>query len=657
MLEARSIVRTILDRSECQNLKHALSKEWLETNGLGGFASSTIIGANTRRQHGLLVAALRPPVERHVLLSKFEERVLVDGQESHLGTNLYPGTVYPHGFNIQTEFRLRPWPTFRHANADFEIEKSVCLIHGENTVVVGYRNLRARGPLELKLRPLLAFRDYNSLAERDDSIEMAVERADGVLSVQPCEKLPRLYFYAKPDAVDLKADWYYRFTYPVEQERGLDFEEDLFTPFELTFRIPIGESVYVVVSTEKKDSVNAQDLVARERLRRKQFEREPDTVRQTLLIAADAFIARRGKDRLTVLAGLPWFADWGRDTMIALPGLALTTERFDVARKILMTFAQYIDRGMIPNVFPEVGETPGYNAVDASLWFVVAVWKYWKAGGGDEGALQLLPALREVIKYYREGTRYDIYADGDGLITAGTPGTQLTWMDVKVDGYVPTPRHGKPVEINALWFNALLMLAEMEERLSHNIHSAVILRKLADQVAGSFVKAFWNGERGYLYDVIQGDFRDPSIRPNQVFAVSLPYSPLDKAQQKSVFDVVTQHLLTPYGLRSLSPKDEKYCGKYTGNHWQRDCAYHQGTVWAWLIGPYCDAHARIHGNGKSQRKEIGRLIQGLINHLEDAGLGTVSEVFDGDPPHRPVGCFAQAWSVSELLRVYDAYVK
>jgi predicted glycogen debranching enzyme len=650
-------VRTILDWSECQNLKHALSKEWLETNGLGGFASSTIIGANTRRQHGLLVAALRPPVERHVLLSKFEERVLVDGQESHLGTNLYSGTVYPHGFNIQTEFRLRPWPTFRHANEDFEIEKSVCMIQGENTVVVGYCNLRERGPLELKLRPLLAFRGYNSLAERDDSIEMAVERADGVLSVQPYEKLPRLYFYARPDAVDLKADWYYRFTYPVEQERGLDFEEDLFTPFELTFRIPIGESVYVVVSTEKKDNVNAQDLVARERLRRKQFEREPDTVRQTLLIAADAFIARRGKDRLTVLAGLPWFADWGRDTMIALPGLALTTERFDVARKILMTFVQYIDRGMIPNVFPEVGETPGYNAVDASLWFVVAVWKYWKAGGDDEGALQLLPALREVIKYYREGTRYDIHADGDGLITAGTPGTQLTWMDVKVDGYVPTPRHGKPVEINALWLNALLMLAEMEEKLSHNIHSAVILRKLADQVAGSFVKAFWNGERGYLYDVIQGDFRDPSIRPNQIFAVSLPYTPLDKAQQKSVFDVVTQHLLTPYGLRSLSPKDEKYCGKYTGNPWQRDCAYHQGTVWPWLIGPYCDAHARIHGNGKSQRKEIGRLIQGLINHLEDAGLGTVSEVFDGDPPHRPVGCFAQAWSVSELLRVYDAYAK
>ena len=272
--------------------------------------------------------------------------------------------------------------------------------------------------LRLKLRPLLAFRDYNSLAERDDSIQMAVERAEGLLSVQPYEKLPRLYFYARPDAVDLKADWYYRFTYPVEQERSLDFEEDLFTPFELTFRIPIGESVYVVVSTEKKDSVNAQDLVAgngcvanslsasRTRCVRRCSSPPMHSLRDGARIVSRSWWVSRGS-RIG-----------GRDAMIALPGLALTTERFDVARKILMTFAQYIDRGMIPNVFPEVGETPGYNAVDASLWFVVAVWKYWKAGGDDEGALQLLPALREVIKYYREGTRYDIHADGDGLIMA-----------------------------------------------------------------------------------------------------------------------------------------------------------------------------------------------------------------------------------------------
>lgn len=650
-------MKTTFDQSVCQNLKTALAKEWLETNGLGGFASSTIIGANTRRQHGLLIASLRPPVERHVLLSKIEERVAIDGHESSISTNLYPGTVFPHGFNIQMEFRLRPWPTFRYANTDFEIEKSVCLVSGENTVVVGYRNLRSRGPIDLRLRPLLAFRDYNALAKRDDELDLTVERSNGTISVQPDENLPRLYFHTKADAVDTKGDWYLRFTYPVEEERGLDFEEDLFTPFELSYRLAEGQTVYVVVTTEKKGTVNPAELVSRERQRRKEFERASDASRQALLIAADSFIARRGKDNLTVLAGFPWFTDWGRDTMIALPGLTLTSERFDVAKKILLTFAQYCDRGMIPNVFPDAGETPEYNTVDASLWFVVAAWKYWKASGDDNGTRQLLPALAEVIKFYKEGTRYDIYADNDSLITAGTAGTQLTWMDVKVDGYVPTPRHGKAVEINALWLNALLMLAEMEEKLARDIHSAVILRKLADQVAGNFVKAFWFREGGYLYDVIRGDVRDASVRPNQIFAVSLPYSPLDKTQQKAVLDVVTQHLLTPYGLRSLSPKDERYCPKYTGNRWQRDCAYHQGTVWAWLIGPYCDAYAKVYGTGKTQRKEIAKIIQPLLHHMEEAGLGSVAEIFDGNVPHRPVGCFAQAWSVSELLRVYDTYVR
>jgi predicted glycogen debranching enzyme len=650
-------MKTIFDQSECQNLKNALGKEWLETNGLGGFASSTIIGANTRRQHGLLIASQRPPVERHVLLAKFEERVAVDGHESSISTNLYPGTIFPHGFNIQMEFRLRPWPTFRYADPDFEIEKSVFLVQGENTVVVSYRNQRSRAPIELKLRPLLAFRDYNTLAERDEEVNLAVERSNGTLSVQPYDNLPRLYFYTKPDTVDTKTDWYRDFTYPVEEERGLDFQEDLFTPFELSYRLTKGQTVHIVVSTEKKNSVNAEDLVTSERQRRKEFERVSGAWRQPLVIAANSFIARRGKDNLTVLAGYPWFTDWGRDTMIALPGLTLTSERYDVARKILLTFAQYCDKGMIPNVFPDAGETPQYNTVDASLWFVVSSWKYWKASGDDDGARQLLPALAEVAKYYKDGTRFDIRADDDGLITAGTPGTQLTWMDVKVDGYVPTPRHGKPVEINALWLNTLIMLAEMEEKLARNIHGAVILRKLADQVAGNFVKAFWFPDGNYLYDVIQGDFHDPTVRPNQIFAVSLPYSALDKTQQKAVLDVVTEQLLTPYGLRSLTPKSDKYCPKYTGNQWQRDCAYHQGTVWAWLIGPYCDAYAKVNGTGKTQRKEIGKIIQPLLDHLQEAGLGSISEIFDGNSPHRPVGCFAQAWSVSEVLRVYDTYVR
>lgn len=650
-------MKTIFDQTDCQNLQNALSKEWLETNGIGGFASSTIIGTNTRRQHGLLIAALKPPGARHVLVSKFEERVLVGSHESNLSTNLYPGTVFPHGFNIQQEFRQRPWPTFRYASADYELEKGVFLVHGENTVVVSYHNLRARGAIEIKVRPLLAFRDYNALTRHNDSCNLAVEKSSDTVSVQPYRELPRLFFYAKPYAVDTKADWYYHFSYPVEQERGLEFEEDLFTPFELTFHIAPGQSVYVVASTEKKTGVNGADLAACERQRRSQFDQEPDQTRRALLIAADAFIAQRGKDSLTVIAGYPWFTDWGRDTMIALPGLTLTSERYDVARRILLTFAQFCDHGQIPNVFPDAGETPEYNTVDAALWFVVTVWRYWKSSADDETARKLLPALRNVVKYYKEGTRFDIHADNDGLITAGTPGTQLTWMDAKVDGYVPTPRHGKPVEINALWLNAVLLLAEMEEKLASDVHAAVVLRKFGDQVGASFVKSFWFAEGGYLYDVIQGDFRDPSVRPNQIFAVSLPYTALDKAQQQSVFNVVTEHLLTPYGLRSLSPRHEKYVGQYSGNRRQRDCAYHQGTVWPWLIGPYCDALTRLNGAGKGHHKDIARLIQPLLDHLNEAGLGHISEVFDGDPPHRPGGCLAQAWSVSEVLRVFDAHVR
>jgi predicted glycogen debranching enzyme len=648
-------MRTVFDQRECQSLKTALGKEWLETNGLGGFACSSIIGANVRRQNGWLIASLRPPVERFVLLSKIEDRVVVNNHDVHLSTNIYPGTVFPHGFNIQTEFRLRPWPTFRYVCHEFEVERGVCLIHGENTVVVSYTNTGGRGPLEIKARPLLAFRDYNALAKRNDSVNFSLEAVPGGVAVQPYPKLPRLYFTGTPFEVEAKPDWYKRFQYPVEQERGLDFEEDLFTPAEFTFKLRPGETAHLIVSTEHR--TDAGKLLETERKRRKAYEKEPDATRRALLIAADSFIARRGKDATTVLAGYPWFTDWGRDTMIALPGLTLTAGKFDVAKKILLSFARYCDRGMIPNVFPDAGETPEYNTVDASLWFVVAAWKYWKASGDDAGARELLPALSDVVRFYREGTRYDIFADKDGLISAGTPGTQLTWMDVKVEGYVPTPRHGKPVEINALWLNALLMLAEMEEKLVNDIKAAVILRKLADQVAGSFRKTFWNADGGYLFDVVQGEFRDPAIRPNQIFAVSLPHSPLDAAQQKAVFDVVTKHLLTPYGLRSLARGHEKYTGRYTGSVFKRDCAYHQGTVWGWLIGPYCDAYVKINGAGKAQKKELAGLVSGLIAHLEEAGLGSVSEIFEGDPPHRPVGCFAQAWSVSELLRVYDSYLK
>lgn len=642
-------MRASWDHTECQNLKNALSKEWLETNGLGGYASSTIIGANTRRHHGLLVAALEPPGARHVLVSKFEERVVVDGHESHLSTNLYPGTVFPHGFNVQNEFRLAPWPVFRYAGADFEIEKSVCFVHGENTVVAAYRNRNNTGTLTLAIRPLLAFRDHNKLAKRNAAADLSVEQRGGVFSVQPYAQLPRLFFHVSPCDADIQADWYLRFTHPVDQERGLEYEEDLFSPFELTFRLGGDETVYIVATIEPHVTVNAVELLEHERQRRRQFA-DRDPVRAALRTAADAFIVHRGEDGLTLLSGYPWYGDSARGAMIALPGLTLTAKRFDEARRVLLTFAKYCDRGLLPNVF---GDKPSYNSVDAPLWFVVAAWKYWKASRDDASMRELLPSLRDIARCYQEGTRFDIYADADGLISAGGPGSQLTWMDVKLDGYVPTPRHGKPVEINALWFNALLMLAEIEETIADESHAAALLRKLADRVATSFVKTFWNAGGGYLYDVVQGNTRDASVRPNQIFAVSLPYSPLSAEQQQSVFRVVTEQLLTPYGLRTLSPQHEKYARRYTGTRWQRDAIRHQGTVWPYLIGAYADAFLRVRGDGKEQRREFLQQLQPLLKHLEDASLGSVSEMFDADPPHYPEGCPARACSVAELLRAYD----
>jgi len=648
-------MRTAFDSSVCRNLKTALATEWLETNGLGGYASSTIIGANTRGQHGLLVVASQTPLHRHVLFSKFEERVLVNGHESYLCTNLYPGTVFPHGFNIQTEFRAQPWPTFRYGEADFEIEKNICMVRGENTVVVAYRNLNSRGPLELRLRPLLAYRDHNALRQRNENVNLGVERDGATLVVRPREALPRLFFNAECDDVEIKPDWYYRFTYPEDQARGRAFEEDLFTAFELVLKIPAGEVRHVIVSTENHAGVRGADLIEAE-TKRRHSPAGQDAVRQALCAAAAAFLVRRAS-RQSVLAGYPWYTDSGRVAMVALPGLTLARGDLVGAQQVLEEFAQYCERGLMPNRFDELTGRPEYSAADAALWFVVAAWRWWRAKGDAAAAAALLPVIREIVTAYRDGTRFGIGADTDGLIVAGGPGSQLTWMDVKIEGYVPTPRDGKPVEVNALWYNTLLMLAEMEQALAKDANAAGNLRQEAERVGASFVKAFWNDRGGCLFDVVRGGQGDDSIRPNQILAVGLPFSPLSREQQKAVFDVVTAHLLTPYGLRTLSPRNERYCRHYAGNRRQRDSARHQGTAWPWLIGAYADAYARVHGAGKTQRKEILALLQPLLEHLDHAGAGSISELFDGDPPHREGGCIASAWAVGEVFRIYDTYAK
>jgi predicted glycogen debranching enzyme len=477
--------------------------------------------------------------------------------------------------------------------------------------------------------------------------------APGVASVQPYADLPRLYLVHQANEIETQGGWYYNFEYDVERERGLDFQEDLFQPLTLRANLTEGRSFAVIASTEPHQARKAHELRRLEVARRERIavaspSREP--LVRALTQAADQFIVRRG-DLKTVIAGYHWFGDWGRDTMIALPGLTLTTGRIDVAKSILLAFARHVDQGMLPNLFPDAGETPEYNTVDATLWFFEAI-RALTAKTGDYGFVRenLYPVLCDIIEWHVRGTRYGIRMDDDGLLNAGEPGVQLTWMDAKVGDWVVTPRYGKPVEIQALWYNALRILQDFAEQIGDQSASQRY-GAMAAKAGQNFHELFWNEAAGCLYDVVRGEARDASVRPNQIFAVSLPYPILSAGKAGLVVAVVERELLTPVGLRSLARSDSQYRPRYEGSPLSRDGAYHQGTVWPWLLGPFVTAYLRVHNSSSEARQQATQWLRSFGAHLEDAGLGQVSEIFDADPPHRPRGCVAQAWSVAELLRV------
>jgi len=645
----------------CTNLDASLRREWLETNGIGGFASGTINGCNTRRYHGLLVAATKPPVGRLVLLSKFEETLIVNGTSYELGTNRYPGTVHPQGFQFLKAFRLDPFPVITFRVDGIEIEKTLFMVQGENTTVIEYALKSAPDSVtvKLELRPLIAFRDYHSLTHENGAISSRVDQQSELISVSPYQGLPGLYLANNAQEVESTGNWYRNFEYDAERERGLDFQEDLFNPCVLSFDLNSTQKATIIASTEPHDVKSAEQYRAREISRRKENAgRSPvnDDFINSLTGAADQYIVSRG-DQKSVIAGYHWFSDWGRDTMIALPGLTLPTGRHDVARSILRTFSQSVSQGMLPNRFPDAGETPEYNTVDATLWFFEAVRAYL-AYTGDLTFVQeeLYDVLTDIINWHVRGTRFGIKLDSAGLLNSGEDGVQLTWMDAKVGDWVVTPRRSKPVEIQALWYNAICIMEELagctgDESAKKRYNSMAALTKW------SFNRLLWNEKGGYLYDVINGGPPDASIRPNQIFAVSLPHSMLSPERAKQVVNVVEQHLLTPYGLRSLAPGDPHYRGRYTGDGASRDGAYHQGTVWPWLMGPFITAYIKINGGSEAARRQAELWLTPLKEHLSDAGLGHISEIFEGDAPHGPVGCIAQAWSVAEILRatVEDIY--
>ena len=650
------------DQSICADLDRAQHLEWLETNGLGGFASSTIIGLNTRRYHGLLVAATKPPVGRMVLLSRLEETLVIDGRPYDLSTNHYPGVVHPQGFRHLKQFRLDPFPVFTYEVNGVILEKSVFMIQGENSVVVEYRLTQSpntvRG-VELFVRPLIAFRDYHGLTHENGALDGSVNQKPGLAAVAPYAGLPTLYLAHNSGDLQSSGNWYRNFEYGAERERGLDYQEDLFNPLVLRFVLSDSATAAIIASTEPRDAARANEYRATEIGRRQALiDHAPvaDDFARTLSVAADQYLVARG-DLKTVIAGYHWFSDWGRDTMISLPGLTLVTGKFDIARSILREFAHNMSQGMLPNRFSDAGEQAEYNTVDATLWFFEATRAYL-AYTSDLDFIrgELYSVFRNIISWHVRGTRYGIKVDPSGLLNSGEAGVQLTWMDAKAGDWVVTPRRGKPVEIQALWYNALRIM----ESLAHSLEDAAaqhLYGTMATLAQWSFNRLFWNESAECLYDVVNGGPPDASIRPNQIFAVSLPHTMLSPEKAKSVIAKVQEVLLTPYGLRTLAPGDPQYKGRYTGDQTSRDAAYHQGTVWPWLLGPFLTAYIKVNGSSAAARDQAREWLKHIEQHLSDAGLGHISEIFEGDAPHRPVGCIAQAWSAAEILRAYVEDVK
>jgi predicted glycogen debranching enzyme len=639
------------------DVERAAALEWLETDGLGGWASGTVAGAHTRRYHGWLVAATRPPVGRRVLVSKLAETVRVGGRRVELDANFYPGTVHPRGCERLARFERGLFPVFEVRSEgegeDFLLKGTIASVGGEATTVVAYDLISAAAPVELELLALLAGRDVHTLERAGDGRRWdPVAVGDGVVRFDSRRGEPSVFVAVERSRFEAVGEWHWNVEYPEERARGFDFREDLFAAGRFTVSVAPGQRVVVILSTADPSGRDGATLLEGERARRRALlERSgvADPFGRRLVLAADQFLVRRGEG-WTVVAGYPWFSDWGRDAMIALPGLCLATGRFEEARGILRSFVAALDRGMLPNRFPDDGEAPEYNTVDATLWLFVAAWRYLEATG-DEAFVQgeLLPALDDVLAWHGKGTRHGIVLDGDGLLRSGEDGVQLTWMDARVDGRVITPRRGKPVEISALWVNALRITAALHARFGRPARARV-LDGLADTATARFEELYWNEPEKGLDDAVDRATYDASRRPNQLYALALPWPLLPEEKARTVLATVDERLLTPAGLRTLDPEHPDYRGRYEGGPAERDGAYHQGTVWPFLLGIWADATLRY--GGARARSRVRRQLEGLAAHLAEGGLGTVSEIFDGEAPHAARGAIAQAWSVAELLRAW-----
>ena len=645
-------------REICGRLKVAETREWLVTNSIGGFAMGTVAGLLTRRYHGLLIAALDPPLGRTLLLVKMDEEVKYDGQQFSLFTNRWAdGTVEEEGVRHLERFHLEgTTPVWTFACGDALLEKRIWMQPGANTTYLQYRFLRGARPLELYTKVIVDHRDYHDTTILNDW-QTEIEELENGVRVTVFEDATPFYLLSAKGDVWPDLTWYEDYFLSLEECRGQnDVVEDHINAGVFGVTLQPGETFTIVASVDANPNLDGDAAYSVRRAHERQLLARAAQLtplpRPQLVLAADQFIVRRqtptDDDGRTIIAGYPWFGDWGRDTMISLPGLTLDTGRPEIAAEVLRTFSHFVDRGMLPNRFPDEGEAPEYNTVDATLWYFEAIRAYYEATGDDEVLRELFPVLEDIVAWHRRGTRYNIHLDEeDGLLYAGEEGVQLTWMDARVDDWVVTPRIGKPVEVNALWYNAMLTMAGFARHLNE---PATLYDKLADRTQSGFDR-FWNEESGYCFDVLDGpDGNDASLRPNQIFAVSLPHSPLSPQRLKAIVDVCARHLVTSFGLRTLAPDHADYAGVYAGDQKQRDGAYHQGTVWSWLMGPFVIAHLRVY-NDKARARSY---LQPFTQHLVDHGVGNISEIFDGDPPFMPRGCVAQAWSVAEIIRAWRA---
>jgi predicted glycogen debranching enzyme len=645
-----------------------LTREWLVTNGLGGYASGTVASVPTRRYHGMFVPNLPSPRGRTVMLARLDEEVRIGDTRLRLSGAMRPdgtlkGGAHEHLADFRSVWRT---PVWRFALADRTLERRIVMPHGQNTVIVEYRLLDG-GPIRLELRPYLTFRMHDGPLGVPPEWPFTATIVRGRLEVHAFDAAPALRLAVKPKRGVFVADdrWSGRMLYQLEQERGLDHIDDVSSPGYYSVDLRRGEAVALVTSTEPWETLEIDPVAmfdAEQRRLKRLLALAPPAAREGLaahlVLAADQFVVlpgsrfeeeirarAEGDEARTVIAGYHWFTDWGRDTMISLEGLTLATGRHREARAILRTFSHYVRNGLLPNLFPEGQRSGLYHTVDATLWYFHAIDRYLAMTADDDTLDLLFPVLESIVARHEGGTDFGIAMDPrDALIRAAAPGYQLTWMDAKVDDWVVTPRRGKPVEIQALWYNALSLMEEWAGALGK---PASRYADLAAEARASFNQRFWYEAGGWLYDVVDTDEGDdPSLRPNQVFTMSLRFPVLDEPRWRPVLDVVHDRLLTPYGLRTLDPAHPDYHPRYEGVRRTRDAAYHQGLVWAWLIGHFVDAWRRVHGDAADARRFVTR----FADHLTDAGIGTISEIFDAEPPFVARGCIAQAWSVAEVLR-------